>query len=98
LSTRLKISQWVTPGIQDVILYVHPKSDKKVKNYRRAHCKKRNINKIFSDGRRRHPHSFPNSAANTKYMPLDKIPKPVHYANIKINLLKPKFVLNKALY
>jgi hypothetical protein len=52
----LKVFQRVTPGGKDVFFHIQPKGHYHINNYRRAHCKKRNINK---------PHSYA-AGGNTK--------------------------------
>ena len=79
----LKVPEWVAPCIQYVPLYIHPESNEKINNYRRAHCHKRNVDKIFTDNRSGNAHPFANGSANAKYMPFYKMFETVHAVNIK---------------
>ncbi len=41
------ITQWITAGKPDVLLYVYPKAYYKIKQQWRTKGEKRNINKVF---------------------------------------------------
>jgi hypothetical protein len=64
------------------LLHIHPKSNKKVNNNRGAHCQKGDIDEIFTDSRSGNTHTLPNSRANAKDLPLDKVPETVHIAKL----------------
>lgn len=78
----LKITQRVTAGIKNIPLDIEPKSHKKINYNRRAHSKKGNINKIFTDGAGGYTHTLANCGTNAKHLPFYKISHPVHIANL----------------
>lgn len=65
------------------MFYVHPESNEQINDDGRSHGEERNINKIFADGGGGNAHFFANGAANTKYLPLNKMFYAVHSANLK---------------
>jgi len=83
----LKISQWIASSVKYVFFHVHPKSNKKIDYNRRTHCKKRNIDKIFTDSRGCNANTFANGCTNTKNLPFNKEFNAIHAAN----LVKYKF-------
>lgn len=87
-----EITQGIAPGVEDVSFYVHPKSDEKINDHRRAHGEKRDIDKIFPDGGSSDTHFFAHSAAHPKYMPFYKMFKPLHVVKIK-KLWFGKFII-----
>jgi hypothetical protein len=74
----LLIPQWISSSIKYISFDVHPKSNKKIDDYRRPHGKKRDINKIFSDSSGGYPHLISYGSTYSKYMPFNKMLKPVH--------------------
>jgi hypothetical protein len=74
--------EWISPGIKNVPLYIHPECNKKIDNYRRPHSEKGYVDKIFTYCRCGNTHSFANYGANPKYMPFYKVPEPLHTANL----------------
>jgi hypothetical protein len=79
---RLQISQWITPGIQNIPFDIHPESHEKINDQRRPHRQEGYVNKIFTDSTRSDAHFFANGGANTEYMPFYKLFEAVHSANV----------------
>jgi len=85
---HLQVPQRVPPRIKDIPLDVHPKSNKKINNNRRAKCHKRHIDKILADGGCGDAHFFAHGGTYPKHMPLNKMFKAIHPA--KLNTISTK--------
>jgi len=80
--------QWIPPRIKNISLDVHPKSNKKINNNRRAKCHERHVDKILTDGSSGNAHFFANGRTYTKYVPFNKMFKAIHTA--KLNTISNK--------
>ncbi len=78
-----EITQRISSCIQDISFDIHPECHEKVNDYRGAHGKKRNVNKVFPDGGSGNPHSFTNRIAHTEYVPFNKMFETFHFVKIK---------------
>ncbi len=74
--------QWISPCIQYIAFYIHPKSYKKIDEYWRTYSGKRKINKVLTNSSRCNTHALTNGATDTKYLPFYKMFKFFHYAKI----------------
>jgi hypothetical protein len=77
--------QRVPPSIQHIPFYIHPKSQEKIHQNRRANSSKGKINKILTNGCGSNTHTLTNGATNTIYLPLYEMFKPFH-ANLLIQI------------
>jgi hypothetical protein len=77
-SHLLPVTKGVPLGGKDVILNIHPESHKQVDDDGGAHRKKRNIDKVFTNGSRCHSHFFTKIGANAKYMPFYELAETLH--------------------
>jgi len=57
---------------------IHPEGNEKVNNERGSHCKKRNINKVFTDCTGSNAHFFAYPGAYAKNIPLNHSAQTVH--------------------
>ena len=80
----LQIFQRVSPGRQDISLYIHPKRKDEVNNKRRAHGKEGNIDEPGADSGSGYTHSLTDCRTHPKYLPLDEVLESVHTANLEI--------------
>ena len=70
---KLQISQWITPGVFDIIFNIHPESKDHIKNNRRAKREERKIDKISAYFRSSNSHFLTYGCANTENMPFNKM-------------------------
>ena len=77
----LQIANRIPPRIENIAFYIHPKSKKKVNDYRRTYSCKGEVNKIFTNGSSGNSHPFTNGSANSENMPLNKMFYFIHNIN-----------------
>lgn len=68
---------------KNVMLYIHPKGNNKIKYNGGAEGEKGNVYKIFADGTCWDTNFFANPGTNTEGIPLNIFFKPVHRTNVK---------------
>ena len=68
----------------DVSLHIHPESDNKIHNQRRAHRKEGNINEPGSDTNHWNSNPFSKSGTHPIQLPFYKISQAVHPTNLNI--------------
>jgi hypothetical protein len=74
----LTIPEGIALGRQNIVFNIHPERYEKINDDRRPHRKKRDVDKIFSDGRGGHSHFFAQVGADAKHMPFYELPEALH--------------------
>ncbi len=78
----LQIFKRIPPGGQNIPFNVHPESENKIDNERRAHRDEGDIDKPGTDTGSSNTHSLTYRRAHSEYLPLNEVLQSVHGTNL----------------
>ena len=90
---QLKITERIAAGIFDIVFNIHPEGNKEVEYYRRAQCKKRNVNKVSADNGGSNSHLISNRGTNAKHLPFNEVFYLIHFTKLKLISLSLRLFL-----
>jgi hypothetical protein len=78
LASELKVTQWITSGLDNIMLNIHPESEEYINDHGGSHGDEGDIDKILPDGSGGNAQDFSDAGTNPKNLPLNKILDPSH--------------------